>query len=365
MLYLQIVFVLIGVFISIGRDQLNISDVQFAVMLTNSPTCAYCVLLVLPRLFVKTLPGRARGALHNLKLLPTDPAPAWNGLMTELNCQSVADGFCAALIVLLCLGLNISVQSNGLTQLYSTEDSGGGPQIPSTTTAAVLHRCLLLGGISVPVYECVLARHKELRRRLLSRLAGRDPPLKNKFNWKRRVRGFLATWYIAVKLHPWIPFFYAFVMFEHWARKLSIWTVESDFVFSFGQFFALGPSVPVAWKCLTLAIHRHSDIANIPRLFLEDVVWITRGTGQPWGGDDQDLRDVWNVFPADEIPPEPELPVFAAIPSATRMATSRNPCPRRRRTATQDSQHKKSRVKEIDVGRRSLPSLPEFIGFVS
>ncbi|KAJ7133246.1 hypothetical protein C8R44DRAFT_730427 [Mycena epipterygia] len=76
MLYFQIVFVLIGVFASIGRGQFNIDDVQFAVMLTNSPICAYCVLLVLPRLFMKMLPGQARGALNNLKLLPTDPAPA-------------------------------------------------------------------------------------------------------------------------------------------------------------------------------------------------------------------------------------------------------------------------------------------------
>ena len=170
MLFLQIVFVLIGVFASIGRGQLNISDAQFAVILTHSPTCAYCVLLVLPRLFMKMLPRRARGALDNLKLPPTDFAPAWNRLMTELNCKSVADGLLAAVILLLSLGLNISVQSNGLTQLYWTESSSAS-QIPSTTGTGIFHRCLLLGGISVPIYECALARHKELRRRPLRRLA--------------------------------------------------------------------------------------------------------------------------------------------------------------------------------------------------
>ncbi|KAJ7463356.1 hypothetical protein FB451DRAFT_1494448 [Mycena latifolia] len=144
--------------------------------------------------------------------------------------------------------------------------------------------------------------------------APRDSVVNNTFNWKRRVRGFFVTWYIAVKLHPWIPFFYAVVMFEHWARKLSIWTVESDFEFSFGQFLALGPSVPVAWECLALAVHRRSEIASIPKSFFKDVVWIIKGTGQPWGGDDPDLRDVWNVFPADELPPEPELPFATSNP---------------------------------------------------
>ncbi|KAJ6580038.1 hypothetical protein DFH09DRAFT_324615 [Mycena vulgaris] len=362
MLFLQIVFILIGVFASIGRDQLNVDDAQFAIILTHSPTCAYYVLLVLPRLFLKTLPARARSVLNNPKLLPTEAAPAWNQLLTELNCQPVTDGLCAALIVLICLALNVSVQSNGLTHLYQTEDSEIF-QIPSATAATVVYRWLLLGGISVPVYECVLARHAKLRWKLTRRLAARDAGVKYTFNWKRRVRGFFATWYIAVKLHPWIPFLYAAVMFEHWARKLSIWTVESDFVFSFGQFLALGPSVPVALECLALAIHRRSDIANIPKSFYKDVIWIITGTGQAWGGDDPDLRDVWNAFPADELPPEPELP-FTTInpepsfplpdPSVTRIVTTRNPRPRRCRTVTKGSQHKKSRVKEMDVGRRSI-----------
>ncbi|KAJ7056088.1 hypothetical protein C8F01DRAFT_1373082 [Mycena amicta] len=326
MLFLQILFILIGVFASIGRDQLNIDDVRFAVILTHSPTCAYCVLLVLPRLLIKTLPDRARALLNDL---PADHALAssWNRWMSELNSTSVTDGFYGVLIAVLCLALNISVQSNGLTHLYSTEDSGGF-QIPTTTAAAVLHRCLLLGAISVPVYECVLVRHRELRRRLLRHLASeqglsrgpkqtrrrhkaQDPPLKSRFNWKRRARGFVATWYITLKLHPWILFFYAVVMFEHWARKLRIWTVESNFKFSYGQFLALGPSVPVAWECMKLAIHRRSDIAKIPRLFIQDVVWIVTGKGQPWCGDDPDLCDLWNMFPADELSPEPELPHFS------------------------------------------------------
>jgi hypothetical protein len=41
--------------------------------------------------------------------------------------------------------------------------------------------------------------------------------------------------YIAMKMHPWIPFLYAIVMFEGWSRKLNVWTVEKDFVFSYGQ----------------------------------------------------------------------------------------------------------------------------------
>lgn len=47
--------------------------------------------------------------------------------------------------------------------------------------------------------------------------------------------------YIAVKLHPWIPVIYLVVLFEDWSRKLTLWTVEPDFEFSYGQVrFRLG-----------------------------------------------------------------------------------------------------------------------------
>ncbi|KAJ6538277.1 hypothetical protein DFH09DRAFT_1090702 [Mycena vulgaris] len=85
---------------------------------------------------------------------------------------------------------------------------------------------------------------------------------------------------------------------------------------------------------------------------------LSNGTGQPWGGDDPDLRDAWNVFPADELPPEPELP-FAAFnpepffsppdPSVTRIAATRNPRRSRCQTATKGSQHKKSRVPFVNM----------------
>ena len=56
--------------------------------------------------------------------------------------------------------------------------------------------------------------------------------------------GFSATWYvltdtmnvqpfesltrfIVTKLHPWLPFFYALVMFMNWSRDMKIWEIEA------------------------------------------------------------------------------------------------------------------------------------------
>jgi len=41
--------------------------------------------------------------------------------------------------------------------------------------------------------------------------------------------------FIATKLHPWLPFFYASVMFLNWSKDMKIWSIEDDFNWTYGQ----------------------------------------------------------------------------------------------------------------------------------
>ncbi|KAF8175678.1 hypothetical protein K438DRAFT_86862 [Mycena galopus ATCC 62051] len=231
LLFSQIMSILLSVFISIGRNQISISDAEFAVLLTRSPICAYCVLLVLPRLFIDTLPNRIQNAVQHLK------QGAWKELLAELNCRVVTDGLCGFLALILCLALDISVRFNGTTHLYSPVQCGDAQwRSQSVHSDRSVHRCVALGIVSLAMYECVLARHHRLRWNLMRTLAGRYPSIKKTIYWKHGVCGFCAAWYITAKLHPWIPFVCVAILFEEWSRKLNIWTVESNFVFSFLQY---------------------------------------------------------------------------------------------------------------------------------
>jgi hypothetical protein len=135
------------------------------------------VLFVLPRLFIKTLGGRLKNAVHNLKQLPTDPAVAWRELIIVLNCQAIADGLCGGLILVLCLALDISVQLNGITRVYSSVQCGRGEcwQAQGGRDAGTVRRWAALGVASLLVYESVLVRHQKLRWKLMHTLAGEAP----------------------------------------------------------------------------------------------------------------------------------------------------------------------------------------------
>ena len=45
--------------------------------------------------------------------------------------------------------------------------------------------------------------------------------------------------FIATKLHPWLPFFYASVMFLNWSKDMKIWSIEDDFNWTYGQVSSL------------------------------------------------------------------------------------------------------------------------------
>ncbi|KAJ7695544.1 hypothetical protein B0H14DRAFT_3042138 [Mycena olivaceomarginata] len=239
LLFAQIFFILIGVLISIRRNQI--------IILTRSPICTYCVLFVLPRLFIKTL--------------------------GVLDCQAIADGLCGGLILVLCLALDISVQLNGITRVYSSVQCGPGEcwQAQGGRDAGTVRRWAALGVCLATHIRVRTVRHQKLTR---------HPSIKHRFHWKRVI-----------------------------------------------LFLALAPAVPVAWECVTLAISRRSQILQIPKLLLRDVVWIVSGRGESWRAEEElQLNDVWDAFPPDVLVVEPGLPTHARKPSAT----ARNPRRRRR-----------------------------------
>jgi hypothetical protein len=133
--------------------------------------------LVLPRLFMKTVAHRAKSAVHNLKLLPTAPTVAWNGLMTDLGSRAIFDGLCGVLTLLSCLVLDVSVQLNPITKSYSPIPCGTGDCWQSQTSPDIgtVHRWVALIGTSLIIYECVLVRHKKLRWELMGKFAGELP----------------------------------------------------------------------------------------------------------------------------------------------------------------------------------------------
>ncbi|KAJ7743832.1 hypothetical protein B0H16DRAFT_998603 [Mycena metata] len=358
----QIFVMFIAMLVAVKRNQLSIDDAHFAVILTRSPLCIYCMLLVLPRLFVTALAGKASNTVRNLGLLWTQPALAWTGLQTDLYSRAVFDGCFGALVLTLCLVLNVSVRLNGHLKFYSAVQCGvedcWGPHVDPDPS--IVYRWSALFIISFPTYECVLARHQKLRWKLMGILAG-HPSIRKLIYGKCGICGFFATWYIAVKLHPWIPFLYAVIWFHDWSRKLNLLTVEADFELSYGQFLAIAPAVLVTWQCLGLAMERRSDIWTIPALFLRDVVWILTGKGESWGAEEVEVENIWKLFPADEVVDEPGLPS-----QQPRDQPSATPSPRGLRRREQRAPNKRApdvvMLPEVDLGQDiSLQTLEDAI----
>ncbi|KAJ7037349.1 hypothetical protein C8F04DRAFT_409541 [Mycena alexandri] len=164
--------------------------------------------------------------------------------------------------------------------------------------------------------------------------------------------------YIAVKLHPWIPFLYAVAWFYDWSRKLNLLTMEADFELTYGQFLAIAPAVLVAWQCLGLAVDRCSDIRKIPKLFLQDILCILTGKGESWGAEDIEVENIWKLFPADEVIDEPGLPSYHSQPSPTPRQLRR-----RERRALKKEAPDISMLPEVDLGRDiPLQTLEDAIG---
>ncbi|KAJ7609873.1 hypothetical protein FB45DRAFT_943140 [Roridomyces roridus] len=354
-LYFQLIPILIALFVSTRRGTLSIDDVEFAVLLTRSPICTYCALLVLPRLFVKSLPPSATRVCRNSKLLLTDIERGWKELKGDLTV--VLDACCGALILVLCLALNISVELNGITELYAPVPCGSGVCWRSPARAlqiGAVYGWASLSVISILIYESVLVRHKKLRWKVMDALAARHPWTKKSFFWKRGVYGFCATWYIATTQHPWIPFLYAAILFGDWTLKLNIGRVERGFDLTYGQFLALFPALPTAWQCVSLAIQRRSDIQKLPRLIIGDLIWIVTGRGESWSGTEPELKDIWNVFPPDVVAIEPGLPSHSSTAPVHASRTRRTG---RRRLVPKGAATPPAMLPELDLGDVSLGDL--------
>jgi len=134
-----------------------------------------------------------------------------------------------------------------------------------------------------------------------------------------------------MKLHPWLPFLYAVVLFINWSFEMDIWRVEADYSLTFGQvntccpvllhsvnaqyggqFLTIAPTFFVLYQCTGLFINRRHKIASLPRRFVLDVIWLISGKGKPgWTepGLELILKDAWDTFPSDLSKEAVELPI--------------------------------------------------------
>lgn len=134
-----------------------------------------------------------------------------------------------------------------------------------------------------------------------------------------------------MKLHPWLPFLYAAILFINWSFEMDIWSVEANYSLTFGQvntccsvlhsaanaqndgqFLAIAPAFFILYHCIGLFISRRYEIASLPHRFVLDIIWLISGEGKPgWTAPRLELilKNAWDTFPSDLPQEAVELPI--------------------------------------------------------
>ncbi|KAG6825380.1 hypothetical protein H0H92_003918, partial [Tricholoma furcatifolium] len=281
----QLITVIFAIWLCNDRNQLRLSDLEFATLQTRSPVSIYVILLVIPRLFsqsvFKSLPDSVKPVSVFRRIFKSE----------TLNWTLICYRAWGLLYVIFCLGVNITRQL-GTTAYISFSEADDDESVALTKYGGRLNWAawIPLAISSILIYECVLLRHPEERREIMHQLSGtrkkafRSWPLSKRVGW-----GFTATWFIAIKYHPWLPFLYAAIMFLNWSVQMEIWWVEDDFQWTYGQ---------------------RAAIARLPQRFVLDLIWLISGKGRKWTADsnanepDLKLESIWNVFPPTTVASE-------------------------------------------------------------
>ncbi|KAJ7277973.1 hypothetical protein C8J57DRAFT_1465773 [Mycena rebaudengoi] len=242
----------------------------------------------------------------------------------ELLHHSTSDALLGALILVLCLALDISVQLNPRAKFYSPIQCGTAEQ------------CWRSGSQN----QHDASMHQRLRWKVIGNLAGCENIISAIPNIQEVI--LLETRCVWLLRH---------LEIEHLdsGARLRILIRPG----TTAQLLVLAPAVPVAWECGKLAIHHRRHLANIPKLFFHDVLWIVSGVHEaPWGGEEAELmiNDVWEAFPADPAV-EPGLPSHVPRPLAT--TNPRRPY-RRRSRAGGEFQYTVPVLPEVDLGDIAL-----------
>ncbi|KIL60808.1 hypothetical protein M378DRAFT_908676 [Amanita muscaria Koide BX008] len=300
-----------------GRNQLNFSDIEFAVIQTRSPVSIYILLLVIPRLLFQRPTFKKKDTTSKSH----DGQSFFRGMINSesLDWALIRHRAWGLLYLSCCLSVNLvrqfnKARYNGFTQ--AARDMFADPiSPPKLRLEGWLDSGKVWLGLAICsafVYECVLHRHGEQRRRIMHQLAGKRKKSLKAWALSKRVRwGFAATWFIATKLHPWLPFLYASVMFLNWSRDMKIWTIEENFNWTYGQLLAISQVIITLYPCWQLCYSRWWEIVPLPRRLVFDIIWLISGKGQPWTNpteSDLILGNLWDAFPPDVTPEEIGLP---------------------------------------------------------
>jgi len=171
----QLAVIIFAIWLCRGRNQLSLSDVEFAIIQTRSPVSIYVLLLVIPRLFFHrpTFKKDATSSSNNgqsvfpgaFSLGSLDWAIIWHRAL-------------GLLYVLCCLGLNLVHQFDKTGYIHVTQTGRIPDPIPPPSLIQLEGMpdgkvWLGLAVCSTFVYKCVLHRHGEERREIMHQLAGK------------------------------------------------------------------------------------------------------------------------------------------------------------------------------------------------
>ncbi|KDR67724.1 hypothetical protein GALMADRAFT_1074994 [Galerina marginata CBS 339.88] len=311
-LFLQQALIIFSIWLCRGRNQLSLSDLDFAIVQTRSPVSIYVLLLIIPRLFLekavlkKDCPTKDRRSFFRCCLNLGDLD--W-GLMIHRIC-GLFYGLC-------CLSINLvrDFENGGYTHFTESKDQPGLNRLEGRPN---VNGWFGQAACSLFIYECVLHRHGQERREIMHQLAGTRKksftaqPLSKRIRW-----GFAATWFVVTRLHPWLPFLYVLIMFLNWSLDMRIWTIEEDFEWSYGQLLAI-LQIVLLYPCMKLCYSRRREIAALPQRLVLDIIWLVSGKGQAWttaAQCDLILKNSWNAFPPDVPTENPGLPLADPNPS--------------------------------------------------
>lgn len=179
----QTALTIFAVWLCRGRNQLNISDIDFAIIQTRSPVSIYILLLVIPRLLFQRLhDGQSffRGILNS----------------ESLDWALIRHRVWGLLFVSCCLSVNLIRQFDKAGYIGFTQAATRGPFADLMTPPSQIQLegwpdgkvWIGLAICSVFVYECVLHRHAEQRRKIMHQLAGKQIVACNSFytHWLMR-----------------------------------------------------------------------------------------------------------------------------------------------------------------------------------
>ena len=223
--------IIFAIWLCRGRNQLSLSDVEFAITQTRSPVSIYVtVLLVIPRLFFQR-PGFKKDVTSNSNSGQSFFPGAFSS--GSFDWTIIWHRALGLLYVLCCLSVNLNHQFDKTGYIHVTQTARVPDLIPPPSLIrleGMLDRKVWLALIvcSTFVYECVLHRRGEERREIMHQSAGKYPVACNSF---------CTLWLMSTNLGKWKKSLRAWSLSHYWiiansslrlAVRPSLWHLQKS-----------------------------------------------------------------------------------------------------------------------------------------